>query len=244
METQRNNKVNHPKFNVTLENGAKLVPGIIGKAVSLNGSGQYVDIGKHNDRCLANSKKCKDGMTISMWIKARRLVSDTYFLSSPSYSLFYKDNRLHARFNFKNKVWEVYTPEFRQDRWHNVEMSWTQKDGLALFIDGEQEGRSSRPRERMQGDQPDSESVLLGKSDKTARTAAADIDEVQFWYSPRDKVMASGQLGGMLYILYIEVCFWLLKTCIGVTASTTCNTSDVPLIFVCMACYTFLSNFN
>lgn len=198
METQRNNMVNHPKFNVTLENGARLVPGKIGNAVSLNGYGQYVDIGEHNDRCLANSRRCRDGMTISMWIKARRLTSDTYFLSSPSYALFYKDNRLHAKFNYKDKVWEVFTPDFTADRWHNVEMSWTEENGLALYIDGEQEARSSRPMERMQGDQPDSTTVLIGKSDKTARTAAADVDELQFWYAPRDKVMASGQLGGML----------------------------------------------
>ncbi|XP_052079469.1 uncharacterized protein LOC127717737 isoform X2 [Mytilus californianus] len=196
METQKNDIVDHPKFTVTLENGARLIPGKMGNAVSLNGYGQFVDIGVHDDKCLANLEKCKHGLTVSMWLKARRLVDDTYFLSTPSYSLFYRDGRLQGKFNRRGKIWEVFTPNFKPDYWHNVDLSWTPETGLRLYIDGNLEATTKRFREQMQGDQPASNSVKIGRSDRTSRTAAADIDEVQFWYGPRDQVMASGHLGG------------------------------------------------
>jgi hypothetical protein len=214
METETNGIVDHPKYTVTLENGARLVPGNIGNAVSLSGYGQYVDIGIHNDKCMANLDKCKHGLTISMWLKARRLDDNTYFLSSPTYSLFYRDGRLQARFKHKGKVWEVFTPNIKADRWHNVDLSWTPENGLGLYVDGTREASTTRYREAMQGDQPASEGVQIGKSDISSRTLAGDIDEVQFWYGPREQLVASGQLGGKSNLAYANVYRFKLMTCI------------------------------
>lgn len=93
-----NTRVNHLRYPVDLVNGARLVPGPIGKGVSLDGNDQYVDLGVPDDICLANLKRCKNGLTISLWIKSRELEDGTYFLSSPSYSLQYQSGQLFARF--------------------------------------------------------------------------------------------------------------------------------------------------
>jgi hypothetical protein len=66
----------------------------------------------------------------------------------------------------------------------------------------------------MQGDQPASEGVQIGKSDISSRTLAGDIDEVQFWYGPREQLVASGQLGGKSNLAYANVYRFKLMTCI------------------------------
>jgi len=198
MESQSNGIVRHPRFTVTLANGARLVPGKIGNAVSLDGGREFVDLGIPNDKCLANINRCKQGITISLWVKARKLENGVYILSSPSYSLYYRDGRLFAKLNSNGKSWEVSTPKFLADRWHNVDMTWTPEKGLALYLDGTIADATSQWT-TMQSDRPIPDGVFVGKTnDRLADQANPDIlvDEVQYWLGPRNQVLSAGQIGG------------------------------------------------
>ncbi|XP_021368526.1 uncharacterized protein LOC110460117 isoform X2 [Mizuhopecten yessoensis] len=186
-------------FNYLLRaNGAKIVPGKIGNAVSLAGTGQYVDLGVPDDKCLADINQCKNGLTMSLWIKSRELVDGSYFVSAPSYSLFYRDGELVARFHSDGKTWQVSSPNFQADRWHNVEVSWTPEKGLALYLDGVKEGATATWTQS-QADVPSGRNVYVGREqrDEPARTRAL-VDEIQYWYGPRDQVMRAGQIGEFL----------------------------------------------
>ncbi|XP_060080041.1 uncharacterized protein LOC132559439 isoform X2 [Ylistrum balloti] len=198
MEDERNGIVRHPRYTVTLANGAKIVPGKIGNAVSLAGTGQYVDLGVPDDKCLADINQCKNGLTMSLWIKSRELVDGAYFVSAPSYSLFYRDGNLVARFHSDGKTWEVSSPNFRADRWHNVEVSWTPDKGLALYLDGTKED-ATVTWTQSQAEAPSGRNVYVGREqrDEPARTKAL-VDEIQYWYGPRDEVVRAGQIGEFL----------------------------------------------
>lgn len=198
MESQSYGIVLHPRYTVTLAKGAKIVPGKIGNAVSLDGTGQYVDLGVPNDKCLVNIDQCKNGLTMSMWIKARELVDGSYFLSAPSYSLFYRDDKLVSRFHSDGKTWEVSSPNFKADRWHNVEVSWTPEKGLGLFLDGSKEAFTDIWT-RTQSDAPRRGAVYVGREqhDESALTKGL-VDEIQYWYGPREQVMSAGQIRGRM----------------------------------------------
>ena len=198
METATNDVIDHPHFRVTLERGAELVPGKIGNAVLLRGRGQYVDIGEHMEECLGNIEKCKNGITISMWINARRLRDNSYFLSSPSYSLYYKDRELKSNFASAGKSWKVGTPDFNTNQWHNVLLSWEPSAGLSMYIDEKEVAKDLKPEALPQGDDPESGNLYIGKSsDRNIRnTADASIDDLQYWYANIERLRAHGLFGG------------------------------------------------
>ena len=202
METATNDVIDHPRFRVTLERGARLVPGKIGKAVSLQGRGQYVDLGEHMDKCLANLDRCYNGLTISLWLNARRLSDNTYFLSSPTYSLYYKDKKLKSKFRASGKEWNVGTQIFNKGEWHKVMLSWELERGLSLYIDGQEVSQDTQSEDVLLSDEPQNEAkaedLYFGRStDPSIRnTADAIIDDVQFWYANIERLRAQGLFGG------------------------------------------------
>ena len=206
METAQNGVVYHPRFTVNLEMGATLVKGKVGNAVFLNGNGQFVDLGNHMDKCLANLDRCNHGITMSMWLNPRALQDNTYFLSSPTYSLYYKDGQLQSQFRSGGKEWNVATPKFRSNTWQQVMLSWEPESGLIMYIDDMIVSKDARAREFLQRDESSSEgSLYIGKSSDSAdptnpRTADSVVDEVQYWYANIQRLQNHGLYGGKRYV--------------------------------------------
>ena len=203
METATNDVIDHPRFRVTLEQGAELVPGKIGNAVLLRGRGQYVDFGEHMDKCLANIDQCKTGITISMWVNARKLRDNSYFLSSPTYSLYYKDRQLKSKFISSGKSWNVATPNFNKNEWHKIMLSWEPEAGLSMYIDEKEVSKDSEPETLQQSDDPQAGNLYSGKAsdDSTRTTADAMIDDIQYWYANIERLRAHGLYGGKSVLL-------------------------------------------
>lgn len=218
METDNNGiTLLHPHFTVHLVNGARLVRGRIGKAISFNGSRQYLDLGVHDDKCFANIEQCRNGLTISLWLKARELEENTYFLSSPSYSLSYRNGKLWGRFHQNGRMWEVSSPNFRSKRWYKIDLSWSPQGGLSMFQDGNLIGKSDSWT-TVARDERVTKNVYVGRAqseDSRSRYANAIVDELQYWYGPRTQVETSGQaFAGMLYvyIYYYHVSFVIIMS--------------------------------
>jgi hypothetical protein len=147
---------------------------------------------------MGNLNKCKNGLTVSLWIKARKLEDGTYFLSSPSNTLSYNDGQLISRFFMNGKMWEVSTPNVKADRWQQVVMSWSPTDGVELYLDGKKQSSTST-WSSFQGDDPNVAKTYVGRSTANSRkTVNALVDEIQYIYAQRDQAIASGQLQGLL----------------------------------------------
>ena len=216
METATNDVVDHPRFHVTLERGAQLVPGKYGNAVLLRGRGQYVDLGKHMDKCIANIDLCNNGITISMWINAHRLRDNTPFLSSPTYSLYYKDKELRSKFVSHGKLWNVGTRRFDKNEWYKVMMSWEPEEGLSLYLDEQEVSRDMEPVDAPQSDEPLAENLYFGKStDRNIRnTADARIDDIQYWYANIERLRAQGLFGGKNILNLSNKTFAIIRFCL------------------------------
>ena len=198
METASNDVIDHPHYRVTLEQGARLVPGNIGNAVSLQGGGEYVDLGEHMDKCMANLDVCGQGITMAMLLKPESLKTNQYFISSPTYSLYMQNGQLKADFFSSGKHWNVTSREFLLNDWNNVVLSWNKDSGLEMYLDDKLVDRNTKPAEMVQGDARAAGSVYIGKSSDTvdADTAEMMADEVQYWYADLSKLKARGLFKG------------------------------------------------
>jgi hypothetical protein len=96
-EVQRGTVIVHPDQPVSAHNGATLVPGKVGNGVQLEGGGEYVTLGDQGKVCMGNLELCQHGMMISFYLKLRRMQQDSYVLSSGSYSVYTKNNKVRPR---------------------------------------------------------------------------------------------------------------------------------------------------
>ena len=78
-----------PTRTISLEGGATRVPGEHGRAIHLDGKGQYINLGE-NLTCGGNLDNCKQGFTMRFSTKPERLVNNMYFLDSFPVTLFYR----------------------------------------------------------------------------------------------------------------------------------------------------------
>lgn len=198
METASDDVIDHPHYRVTLEQGARLVPGKVGKAVSLQGQGAYVDLGEHMDKCLANLDVCKQGLTISLLLKPESLKTNQYFLSSPTYSLYLQNGQLRADFYASGQRWNVSSWDFLFNDWNNVVLSWNKESGLEMYLDDQLVDRNTVPTELMQGDARAPGNLYIGKALDTAIEGTAEMmaDEVQYWYADLSKLKSRGLYKG------------------------------------------------
>ena len=78
-----------PSRTITLVGGAKRVSGQHGRAIQLDGKGQYINLGE-NLTCGGNLDDCKQGFTMRFSTKPDRLVNNMYFLDSFPVTIFYR----------------------------------------------------------------------------------------------------------------------------------------------------------
>jgi len=95
-------------------------------------------------------------------------------------------------------VWTAWTDAIRPDRWHFVEVDWSDESGLELHVDNRLVARASRavvrPSEASTpSPSPDHEQFYVGRGDGTlsnSRYGNVTIDEVEYWYAGRDYLLA------------------------------------------------------
>lgn len=197
MDSANGRRIEHTKYVILLVNGANIVPGRVGNAVSLNGRGQYVDMGAHFDSCFGNLDYCVHGLTMSFWLNPRQLEDGHTFLSTPTYSIFYEDGQLHSVFQGQKSSWTTSTSRLRPDEWQRITTAWHPKKGLTMYIndevvDQDRQGTEGAPRKK-----PVSEHVYLGRSlDSDTNTANLMADDLKVWYDDLDQLRSTGQYEG------------------------------------------------
>ncbi|XP_052825988.1 uncharacterized protein LOC106882798 isoform X1 [Octopus bimaculoides] len=182
MESEKNHIVENSHFIINLVNGANVVEGKLGNGVTMNGKGQYVRINGNMKDCIYNLNHCKTGLTLGLWLKPFDLNGKKYYISSPAYSLYSKDNILYAKFQNATHSWEMSTPKFKGNVWQQVVMSWDPARGSKLYINHEKVAQTTTSKPFMQGDTP-AEGIYIGTSGNNVGrfTPDFDVDEVQYY---------------------------------------------------------------
>ena len=109
----------------------------------------------------------------------------------------YHGGRTRATALTSTHVWTTRTDAVRPDRWHFVEVDWSEESGLALYVDNRLVARASRPivrpTDRSVSASPDQEQFYVGRGDGTmsnSRYGNMTVDEVEYWFGSRDYLLA------------------------------------------------------
>lgn len=196
MEHISSGRLYHNGQYLTLIGQPTLVDGLDGKAIYLNGRGQYVDLGE-NITCQGDLEYCRNGFTLRMTLKPEQLRENTYFLGSYPISLYYKDGRLQATARTSTKSWTVNTPAFSAGKWQLVELSWHPTNGLTLYLNGQRASHVLYPTTHAEI-QSTSSKTYVGRSlsDSPDRYYSdAVIDDVEFWNAHRNYLVSYNMIG-------------------------------------------------
>lgn len=88
------------------------------------------------------------------------------------------------------------TDKVSVDKWHKVELAWDVERGLQMYVDGQQVGNAPTPAIHLPLRVND-RVVYVGRptSDNlSGRYADATVDELDFWYAGRNRLIALGLL--------------------------------------------------
>ena len=127
----------------------KLIRGVRGQALYVNGLDQRVDLGNQRHNCMGDLRKCHDGFVIAMWLRMHRydepgLSNDEYYISSGGHTLnsigialFMRERRSGASFRTETRVWAVYcNTDSGLYIWYHVVLTWSFTSGGKVYING------------------------------------------------------------------------------------------------------------
>jgi len=173
--------------------------GKIGGALRLDGTGQYVSLGRQHDACLGNLDLCRHGLLFSGWLRPGSLRDGMDLVSTGANGirLRYVGGRTRVTARTSAHIWTARTDVIRPDRWHFVEVEWSDEAGLSVYVDNRLVAWASRaivrPTDGAVRPSPDQEQFYLGRGDGTlsnSRYGNMTVDEVEYWYGNREYLLA------------------------------------------------------
>ncbi|GFW06829.1 uncharacterized protein TNCV_3289291 [Trichonephila clavipes] len=113
-------------------------------------------VSEEHNKCWRNPINCKHGFSASIFGKLifdRRDESRRYLFSTggdiegiPGVAVFYKGIYVHAVVSTGEKVWSIYVAGLMlNDTWSNVAFTWSQQEGLDLYINAKREAYAKYP---------------------------------------------------------------------------------------------------
>ena len=128
----------------TVKNGAPLVAGKIGNAISTDGISQYIDYGIHQSECFYNQDACAEGVTFSLWFRVHSgsdtsCAIDTGATSKSSTGVYLRyfinrDIKLSIKWDQMYDYYKV--PNFPLLTWVHLAFNWNRRIGIRGFING------------------------------------------------------------------------------------------------------------
>ena len=93
--------------------------------------------------CLSDINTCAStGVTFQFDFKTLNLVEDCFILSNGGHSdtssglaVYYKYGRFNIRVSTATAVYHTTTTSISDNTWHNVGISWTEANGLGIYLD-------------------------------------------------------------------------------------------------------------
>ena len=168
--------------------------GILNGSVSTDGAHGWIRMGHFISTCLGEPSVCKDGLTVSLWLKYNRTYTQPYqyFLGTSGsldgyrgfliYQNFQNDNRDHMIVKVENgtRVWRrsFLAPS---DTWLYVSFTWTSSKGLIVYCNGSLVGYDSRGQ-KTAPIQPYYTTLTLGRPNDKLQFSRGTLDDIAVWY--------------------------------------------------------------
>lgn len=200
METISGNKlINEQGLDVDCNGRRRVetVEGQVGHALRLDGRWQqYADLGEHNDTCLGNLDKCRHGAMLGGWVRLSDIRNGAYLYHTGQngFKVKYENGRLVASASTSENSWNVNHGDLSSDQWYFIEYTWHPTRGFKVYVDNQLIAEDKSPTKRTQTDfisGKEANTVYFGRGASSNQgTADVSLDEVEYWYSNRDYLVA------------------------------------------------------
>ena len=165
--------------------------GQVDQALELDGKG-YVNLGNFNNTCLGKPSICRNGMTVSLWLRYKSSKARQYFLGTSGsdvrqpgfvvYQDMHRNGTSYIAFSVRTgeHAWTTHVTVPR-DTWTHVLFTWSPRDGLSVHTNGT---LASRLKEFSQTASLHNSytSFTLGRANNQYRLSRVTYDELAVWY--------------------------------------------------------------
>lgn len=188
------NRIVHPTMRIEAFGQPRIAPGRVGGALDLDGSNEFVSLGRQQSSCLGNLDLCRHGLLLSAWLQPGQLKEGMDLMSSGVNGLrvWYENGRIKVSARTTTQEWNLETDRVKPSEWQFVEIGWDPKAGLSFYVNEELVAQDTRPDVRRDAVRPNLE-FYFGRGDGTrsnARYGNFTIDNVEYWTSNRDYLLA------------------------------------------------------
>ena len=197
MERIQGNQLLNPQISVMVNGNRRTqtVEGQIGNALRLDGRwSQYAQLGQHNDTCLGNLNQCRHGALLAGWVRLSDIRDGSYifYTGQNGIKVRYNNGRIESTASTGDKQWSVTHGNMDRDKWHYVEYAWHPTRGYRVYVDQQLVGEDQNPTNRNNVIYTgENNGVYFGRGgDIREGTADASLDEIEYWYSNRDYLVA------------------------------------------------------
>ena len=131
----------HPAL---VSGGAKIVPGILGSALYLDGINGVVDFGNDPMDCLTEPEMCPDGLTIAFWLKIHKyptgdqiaiILNSLLFVGETGIQYRIYPEYLRFRLNINGRKWGYNVPLPPLFKWQFITTTFL-TDTFDMYING------------------------------------------------------------------------------------------------------------
>ena len=194
MDNLQNGRLVDPELEPQTQGRLRQVPGKIGNAVQIPGTGQYIDVGSFTDSCVGNTSMCLYGLTVSFWVNIVNMEDNMYLMASGLYgfTIFTYSKRLYVSVQNGDRQWQTSAPGIDSGVWYFVESTWNSISGVEIYINQKMKGsqRTSSHHE-IQSDRYDN--FYIGRTNTrmyNEKYAAAIFDHVAIYNADRDRLLS------------------------------------------------------
>ena len=175
----------------------KLVRGVRGQALYMNGIDQRVDLGNQRHNCMGDLSKCKNGFVMAMWLQMHKydepgLYTDEYYISNGGHAtrsigvaLLMREKKLLAMFRTETRLWEAYYDDgVSLHTWYHVVMVWSSASGGYIYINGALGSHNQQGESWNSNQQPNTFlNFILGdaNTDPPIDPGEMTLDELRIW---------------------------------------------------------------
>ena len=127
----------------------KLIRGVRGQALYVNGIDQRVNLGNQRHNCIGDLNKCNNGFGMAMWLRMHKYdepgkYKDEYYISSGGHTfnsmgiaLLMWERNILAVFRTETRLWEAhYNIDSGLHTWYHVVLTWSMTSGGKIYING------------------------------------------------------------------------------------------------------------
>lgn len=173
--------------------------GVANTAIYFDGIQQYLDLGDLRSQCFGSLDLCPSGASYAFWIWIGSTKAMTperqYILSSgaqtpstPGITVYMEGGVLYAVTSTTAATWGPVSIPVSPKTWYQVAFSWSQANGLWLYINGVQIGKVETSTVFSQVNTPSSNNFVIGKpNDADTNFGEFYMDTMNFWSEYREE---------------------------------------------------------